>query len=64
MSMVGRNALGLEPVGDGLIKYKFSLCSMYIDILLCIIIITFEIHIYNVPSCWLLLCMARCSFIG
>jgi hypothetical protein len=32
MSMVGRNVLGLQPVGDGLIKDKFSLCFLYIYI--------------------------------
>jgi hypothetical protein len=63
MSMVGRNVLGLQLVGDGLIKDKFSLCFLYIYIPLCIIIIS-EIHIYNVPACWLLLCMAHCSFLG
>jgi hypothetical protein len=63
MSMVGRNVLGLQPVGDGLIKDKLSMCYLYIYILLCTII-TYEIHIYNVSSWWLLLCMTRCSFLG
>jgi hypothetical protein len=38
VSMVGRNVLGLQPVGDGLIKDKFSLCFLYIYIPLCIFI--------------------------
>jgi hypothetical protein len=29
MSMVGRNVLGLQPVGDGLIKDKCSLCFLH-----------------------------------
>jgi hypothetical protein len=63
MSMVGRNILGLQPVGDGLIKDKFSLCFLYIYIPLCIIIIISERCIYNVHACWLLLCMAHCLFL-
>jgi hypothetical protein len=50
MSMVRRNVLGLQQVGDGLIKYKFSLFFLYVYILLCIIIIISERCIYNVPA--------------
>jgi hypothetical protein len=63
MSMVVRNVLGLQPVGDGLIKDKFSMCFMYVYIPLCIIIIIYERCIYNVPACWLLMCMEHFLFI-
>jgi hypothetical protein len=63
MSMVGRNVLGLQPVGEcllGKISALCVFCIMYIP--LCI-----YLSLRCISMCMLvgyLLCMACCSFLG
>jgi hypothetical protein len=61
VSMVGRNMLGLQPVGDGLIKDKCYLCIMH-NLFRCV-----YLSLRCIFMCMLagyLLRMARCSFLG
>jgi hypothetical protein len=64
MSMVGRNVLGLQPVGECLLEKISALCVFCIMyILLCIYLSLRYVFI----MCMLvgyLLCMAHCSFLG
>jgi hypothetical protein len=51
--MVGRNVLGLQPVGERLhakISSLFVFCVMFISV---VYLIIYDICIFNVPVCWL-----------
>jgi hypothetical protein len=54
--MVGRNVLGLQPVGEHLhekIRSLFVFCVIFIYTMYLIIS---DICIFNVPDCWLFVC--------
>ena len=63
--MVGRNVLGLQPVGERLLAKIISLYVFYVMFISVVYLIISEICIFNVLVCWLFvvhdtLCMARC----
>jgi hypothetical protein len=56
MSMVGRNILGLQPVGECLLAKISALCVFCIMFIPLVYLIISEICIYNVHVCWLFVC--------
>jgi hypothetical protein len=53
MSMVGRNILGLQPVGEHLLAKISALCVFCVMFISAVYLIISEICIFNVPVCWL-----------
>jgi hypothetical protein len=53
MSMVGRNVLGLQPVGEHLLANISALCVFCLMFISAMYLIISKICIFNVSVCWL-----------